>query len=90
MATKKAGGTAKNLRDSKPKFLGIKLYAGESAHPGAIIVRQRGTEFHAGKNVKMATDHTLFSLTSGKVNFSAKRKTHFNGRAKKIKVVNVE
>ncbi len=59
MATKKAAGTAKNLRDSNPKYLGIKLYAGEKAGAGSIIVRQRGTRILAGKNVKMGTDHTL-------------------------------
>lgn len=89
MATKKAGGTAKNLRDSNPKYLGVKLYAGERANPGAIIIRQRGTEFRAGMNVGLGTDHTLFALNAGTVQFGLKRRTHFDGKTKKVKVVNV-
>lgn len=89
MATKKSGGTAKNLRDSNPKYLGVKLYAGENARPGSIIIRQRGTDFVAGRNVSTGKDHTLFALTEGKVQFGQKRKTHFNGKAKKVKVVSV-
>lgn len=89
MATKKSGGTAKNLRDSNPKYLGVKLYAGETARPGAIIIRQRGTDFVAGRNVATGKDHTLFALTTGRVQFGRKRKTHFNGKNKKVKVVSV-
>jgi large subunit ribosomal protein L27 len=89
MAHKKAGGTAKNLRDSQPKYLGVKLYDGETAKAGSILVRQRGTKFLAGKNVGVGRDHTLFALKSGKVKFSERRKTHFNGLTKKRKVVNV-
>lgn len=90
MATKKAGGTAKNLRDSNPKYLGVKLYEGEAAKPGSIIIRQRGTDIQAGRNVAMGTDHTLFSLIAGKVRFSPKRKTHFTGKLKRVKTVNVQ
>ena len=89
MATKKAGGTAKNLRDSNPKYLGVKLYAGELAKPGAIIIRQRGSEFRPGQNVRMGTDHTLFARASGIVKFSAKRRIHFDGKQKKVKIVSV-
>jgi large subunit ribosomal protein L27 len=60
MATKKAGGSTKNGRDSNPKMLGVKIYGGQSVTAGNIIVRQRGTEFHAGQNVGMGRDHTLF------------------------------
>lgn len=89
MAHRKAGGTAKNLRDSNPKYLGTKLYAGQNAKPGSIIVRQRGTKILAGKNVSTGKDHTLFALKSGTVKFSTKRKKNFNGTTKVKKVVDV-
>lgn len=90
MATKKSGGTAKNLRDSNPKYLGVKLTEGEVAQPGSIIIRQRGTRFFPGENVKMGTDHTLFAVKSGKVHFGEKRKTHFDGTTKKVRTANVQ
>ena len=90
MATKKAGGTAKNLTDSNPKYLGIKLYGGEKATPGSIIVRQRGTRYIAGKNVGMGKDHTLFALKPGTVEFKNKRKTKFDGATKVHKIVHVK
>lgn len=89
MAHRKAGGTAKNLNDSNPKYLGTKLYAGEKANPGSIIVRQRGTKILAGTNVKIGKDHTLYSIKEGIVDFSSKRKTGFNGKTKRFKVANV-
>ena len=89
MAHRKAGGTAKNLHDSQPKDLGVKLYAGESAKPGAIIVRQRGTKFIAGKNVAMGKDHTLYAESIGKVSFRTKRKTRFDGAQVMRRVVDV-
>lgn len=89
MAHRKAGGTASNLRDSKPKYLGTKLYAGETAKAGSIIIRQRGTKILAGKNIGVGKDHTLYALKEGKVSFSSKRKTHFDGTTKVKKVVNV-
>ena len=89
MAHTKAQGSAKNLRDSNPKFLGVKLYDGERARPGAILVRQRGTPVLAGKNVGMGKDHTLFSLKEGVVKFSNKTKTSFNGQKRTAKVVSV-
>ena len=89
MAHTKAQGSAKNLRDSKPKYLGIKLYDGERAKTGAILVRQRGTKVLAGKNVGMGKDHTLFSLKDGLVKFSEKRKTGFNGHKRIAKMVSV-
>ncbi len=79
MASKKAGGTAKNLTDSKAKYLGVKLYAGQAAKPGDIIVRQRGTRMMPGKNVGLGRDHTLFALISGVVSFRDKRKQNFDG-----------
>ncbi len=61
MATKKAGGSSRNGRDSNPKMLGVKAYGGQIVSAGSIIVRQRGTQFHAGENVGMGKDHTLFA-----------------------------
>jgi large subunit ribosomal protein L27 len=89
MAHKKAGGTAKNLRDSKPKYLGTKLADGQKAQPGSVIVRQRGTKIVAGLNVKMGKDHTLYAVKAGVVKFVDKRKIGFDGRAKTQKVVSV-
>jgi len=89
MAHTKAGGTAKNLTDSNAQYLGIKLYAGEKAKPGAIIVRQRGTRILPGKNVGMGKDNSLFALTEGVVAYSRKRKKGFNSRTLTKKVVSV-
>ena len=69
MATKKAGGSSRNGRDSAGRRLGVKIYGEQTVIPGNIIVRQRGTRIHAGENVGMGTDHTLFSLIKGKVKF---------------------
>lgn len=80
MASTKAGGSAKNLNTSNPKYLGVKLSDGASARPGMVIVRQRGTKIEAGKNVAVGRDHTLFSLATGNVAYCTKRKTSFTGR----------
>ncbi|WP_341756226.1 MULTISPECIES: 50S ribosomal protein L27 [unclassified Candidatus Tisiphia] len=80
MATKKAGGSSRNGRDSAGRRLGIKKYDGQYVISGNIIVRQRGTKFYPGKNVGLGKDHTLFALITGKVEFS-NRRTH--------KIVNV-
>lgn len=69
MAHKKAGGSSRNGRDSQSKRLGVKRYAGQAVSAGSIIVRQRGTHFHAGANVGVGRDHTLFALKSGRVAF---------------------
>ncbi len=89
MAHKKAGGSAKNLTDSKPKFLGVKLFAGQPAKRGDIIVRQRGTEVLAGKHVGMGKDHTLFALKEGIVSFRTVRKHSFDGSMKRRSKVDV-
>lgn len=89
MAHRKAGGSAKNLRDSNPKYLGTKLYAGETAQPGSIIIRQRGTKILPGQNVRVGKDHTLFSTAHGTVEFGTKRKTHFDGTTMTKKTVSV-
>lgn len=89
MAHRKAGGTAKNLRDSNPKYLGTKLADGQKAQSGSIIIRQRGTPIMAGKNVSIGKDHTLFALKAGTVKFGTKRKISFNGKILTKKVVNI-
>jgi large subunit ribosomal protein L27 len=90
MATKKAGGTAKNLRDSNPKYLGVKVNHGESVKIGEIIVRQRGTVYLPGKNVSLGKDYTIFAMKDGKVEFKNKRKTHFDGSSSNKKQVSVQ
>jgi large subunit ribosomal protein L27 len=89
MAHKKAGGSAKNLTDSKPKFLGVKLFAGQKAKTGDVIVRQRGTRYMAGKHVGIGKDHTLFALIDGIVSFRTARKTSFAGETVVRPVVDV-
>lgn len=89
MASTKAGGSAKNLNTSNPKFLGVKLSDGQAARPGMVIVRQRGTKIEAGKNVKVGKDHTLYAITEGRVAFRNRRKTNFDGRVVRKKVVDV-
>ena len=78
MAHKKAAGSSRNGRDSNPKMLGVKIFGGQAITAGNIIVRQRGTEFHAGEGVGMGRDHTLFALNDGVVKFETKGK--FNRR----------
>ena len=72
MAQKKGGGSTRNGRDSKPKMLGVKAFGGQTISAGSIIVRQRGTKFHAGTNVGVGKDHTLFALVDGQVQFAVK------------------
>jgi large subunit ribosomal protein L27 len=90
MSTSKSAGATKLGRDSRPKYLGIKLYEGQEAKPGMIIVLQRGTRLLAGKNVKRGANDTLYALKKGKVNFTVKRKKKFDGSQRTAKVVNVE
>lgn len=89
MASTKAGGSAKNLNDSNPKYLGVKLADGQKARPGMVIVRQRGTKIMAGKNVKVGHDHTLYAMTDGTISFKTARKTNFDGRTVSRKIVHV-
>ena len=77
MATKKAGGSSRNGRDSAGRRLGVKKYGGQFVIPGNIIVRQRGSKFHAGNNVGIGKDHTLFAVAKGKVSFKKIRKRTF-------------
>lgn len=89
MAHKKAGGSTALGRDSASKRLGVKLQDGEFAQPGAILVRQRGTKYQAGKNVRRGKDDTLYAITDGLVKFSNKKLASFTGHLKQAKVVNV-
>lgn len=90
MATTKAAGTAKNLNDSNPKYLGVKRADGSFVNIGEIIVRQRGTKIMAGKNIGVGKDHTLFSMISGIVKFALKRKSNFDGRTTVRSIVEVQ
>jgi len=78
MAHKKAGGSSRNGRDSAGQRLGVKMFGGQAIAAGNVIIRQRGTQFHPGKNVGMGKDHTLFALTDGHVGFrkGLKRRTY--------------
>ncbi len=83
MAHKKGGGSSRNGRDSAGRRLGVKRYDGEVVKPGTIIIRQRGTRFHPGKNVGLGRDYTIFALIDGKVKFSPYAK----GRRKQVSVL---
>ena len=89
MAHRKAGGSAKNLKDSKPKYLGIKIHDGQAVKISGVIVRQRGTKIEAGKNVKVGRDHTLFAIRAGTVKYREKRKIRFDGEVVRKKVAEV-
>lgn len=89
MAHRKAGGSSKNLTDSKPKYLGVKLGDGQHAKAGSVLVRQRGTKILPGKNVGLGKDHTLFALKEGVVSYVQKRKKRFDRTTAKKKVANV-
>jgi len=89
MSHKKAGGSTRLGRDSRPQYLGAKVGDGEFVKPGMILIRQRGTRINPGKNVRKGTDDTLFSIATGVVKFTQKRKMHFDGTLKRAKFVNV-
>ncbi len=89
MAHRKAGGSAKNLKDSNPKYLGVKIADGQKAESGQIIVRQRGTKFRPGANVGVGKDHTLFAKTDGIVKFSSIKHRRFDNKIMKRKRVDV-
>ena len=90
MAKTKATGTTKLGRDSQPKYLGVKLFEGQKVRPGMIIIRQRGTKFFPGKNVRRGKDDTLYAVKEGVVKFATKRKRKFDNSQRTFKVVNVE
>lgn len=89
MAHTKATGSTQNNRDSLPKYLGVKLFDGQKANAGNIIIRQRGTKFYPGHNVRTGRDYTLYAAIAGIVKFAQKRKTSFGGKIKRVSVVNV-
>lgn len=89
MAHTKSGGSTKLGRDSQPKYLGVKLYGGQKAQSGSIIIRQRGTKFRPGKNVRRGKDDTLYAIKKGIVMFATKTVTLFDGSRKEVKFVNV-
>lgn len=90
MSKTKATGSSRLGRDSGPKYLGIKVYGGQKIKTGMIIVRQRGTKFRPGKNVKQGKDDTLYAMTKGFVKFTTKKIKNFDRRQKVVKIVNVE
>jgi len=89
MSKTKSAGTTRLGRDSNPKYLGVKLFGGQKVKPGSIIIRQRGSKFIPGKNVKQGRDHTLYAISTGKVKFITKYKKKFDGNNKKVKMVSV-
>lgn len=89
MAHKKAGGSTSLGRDSQSKRLGVKLYEGQFAKAGSILIRQRGSKFRAGKNVKRGGDDTLYASTSGLVKFSRKKIKKFTGSLEWARYVNI-
>ncbi len=90
MAKTKAAGATKLGRDSLPKYLGVKLFEGQKAKIGQILIRQRGTKFLPGKNVKRGGDDTLYTLKEGTVHFLTKRKKNFDGSQRLVKIVEIE
>ncbi len=90
MAKTKATGVTKLGRDSQPKYLGVKLYEGQTAKAGSVLIRQRGTKFFPGDNVKRGGDDTLYAMKAGTVYFTTKRKRGFNRKQRVIKLVNVK
>ncbi len=90
MAKTKASGTSRLGRDSQPKYLGVKLFAGQRVKPGMIIVRQRGTKFRPGKNVKKGSDDTLYALKEGVISFQAKQVRRFDNSQRIARIVNIE
>ena len=89
MATTKSAGSSKNVHDSNPKYLGVKLFGGQAAKTGQILIRQRGTKFLPGKNVGVGKDYTLFALKDGIVHFTTKRKRKFDNSRRVAKVIHV-
>lgn len=90
MAHKKAGGSTRNGRDSQAKRRGVKLFGGQVAKAGSIIIRQKGTKFFAGENCKMGVDFTIFALKDGKVVFEEKKRARFDGQVHRNVFVSVK
>ena len=90
MSKTKSAGSTKLGRDSRPKYLGVKLYAGQKAKPGMIIVKQRGTKFLAGKNVRKGRDDSLYAVKQGIIKFATKRIKRFDNKQRRAKIISVE
>ena len=90
MAHKKAGGSTQYGRDSISKRLGVKVFGNQAVGKGEVIIRQHGTKYHAGKNVRMGGDSTLYSLIDGLVKFQSKMVRKFHGNLRKTRLVSVE
>lgn len=90
MSKTKAAGTSRLGRDSQPKYLGVKLYSGEKAKIGSIIIRQRGSKFVPGLNTRKGKDDTVYAVKEGVVSFATRQKKRFDGSSKTIKIVNVK
>ena len=90
MAHKKAGGSTQNVRDSKPKYLGVKKFGGETVSAGNVIIRQKGLKMRPGKNVYAGRDYTLHADVDGVVSFNERRFKRFDGRSYRRTVVNVD
>lgn len=90
MAHRKAGGSTQLGRDSKPKYLGVKLFGGQKVKKGEIIVRQRGTKFRPGNNAKRTSDDSIIALKDGIVKFTNKKVKRFTGKIKKTKFINID
>ena len=90
MAHKKGAGSSSNGRESHSKRLGVKIFGNQAVRTGQIIVRQKGSKFHAGKNVRMGGDSTLYSLANGLVKFQNKMVKKFHGNLRRTRIVNVE
>lgn len=89
MAHRKAGGSTRLGRDSNPKYLGVKRYDGQVVYAGEVLIRQRGSKFLPGENVKTGKDDTLYALADGTIKFSSKRVKDFTGKVNRRKVINV-
>lgn len=90
MAHKKAGGSTSLGRDSVSKRLGVKIFGNQAVKTGQVIVRQHGTKYHPGKNVRMGGDSTLYATVNGKVKFQKKQIKKFHGNLRSTRIVNVE
>ena len=89
MAHTKSGGSTKLGRESRSKRLGIKVFAGQGVKSGDILVRQRGTKWHPGKNVRLGKDDTIYAIKAGVLKFTSKQKEKFDGKKKKVTIVNI-
>lgn len=89
MSKTKSAGTTRLGRDSRPKYLGVKLFGGQKVKPGSIIIRQRGNKFLPGLNVRQGKDYTLYAVKEGIIQFQTTRKKKFDGNSRTAKIVNV-